>query len=271
MMDRPEWLVKLGYCPVEQQLVLDQPEGFLENFLIDAQQFWLNKTPGSLRSGKWIQTDAQGMENPFEAVAINFQGQPVLLVQQIAESYLEIRCLLQAARENAIHQEKIERLAYRDELTGLYNRRGFLGHAKDHLLDARHTKQAVTIACIDLDHLKSINDQYGHAAGDEAITNAASLFKNVLRQNDLLGRIGGDEFLALMINMDSVNLINFKARLNRAISDWNTQSQPRYQLSFSIGLASDNGEQQSLEQLISQADVAMYQNKYSKYQKQIGT
>ncbi len=269
--EKPEWLGLLGRCSAEQQLVLDQPDSYLENFLVDAHQFWLNKSPGSLRSGKWVQTDAQGIEHPFEAMASTIQDQPVLLVQQIAESYLEIRCLLQSARENAISREKIEHLAYRDDLTGLYNRRGFLQHAEESLLDARYTKQAITIACIDLDRLKLINDQYGHQVGDQVIANAASLFKKIFRQGDLLGRIGGDEFLALMINMDSAKLISFKARLKRAISDWNAENDTRHQLSFSIGLASDNGEQQSLEELISEADVAMYQNKYNKYQKQIAS
>ncbi len=266
---KPEWLGILGRCSANQQLVLDQPEGFLENFLIDAKQFWSNKTKGTLHSGKWLQTDDQGIDYPFEAIASILQGQPVLLIQLVTESYLEIGRILQSARENALSREKIERLAYKDDLTGLYNRRGFLLHAEEQLLVARCKQQAVTIACIDLDRLKSINDQYGHPAGDKVIARAASLLNRVFRENDLLARCGGDEFLALMINMDAAKIISFNARLNRAISDWNAQNQPCLQLSISIGLATDNPEQQPLEQLISQADANMYRHKQSKYQRQM--
>ena len=266
-----EWLDLLGQVSTEKQLVLNQPEGFLENFLVDAQQFWLNNTVGTLRSGKWLQTDTQGLDHPFEAIALFIQGQPVLLVQRIDESYLEISRILQSARENAINREKFEQLAYTDSLTGLYNRRGFLLHAEEHLLIARNKLKEVTIACIDLDRLKSINDRYGHHAGDQAITNAANIFKKVFRQNDLLGRIGGDEFLVFMINMDAGKTLSLTKRLNQAISHWNAQNKPHLQLSLSIGLASDNGEQLPLKQLVSQADMNMYRDKHRNYQNHLAS
>jgi diguanylate cyclase (GGDEF)-like protein len=198
-------------------------------------------------------------------------GKPVLLVQQITESYLEMTRILQSARENEISREKIEQLAYTDSLTGLYNRRGFLLHADKHLQVARTEQEVVTIACIDLDGLKSINDQYGHHAGDQAIANAANIFKKVFRQNDLLGRIGGDEFLIFMVNTNAGKTISLTTRLDRAIRNWNGQNIPRLQLSLSIGLARDNDEQQPLEQLIKQADVNMYKNKHRNYESDIAS
>ena len=260
------WLDLLGQFSTEKQLVLNQPEAFLENFLVDAQQFWLNNTTGTLRSGKWIQTDAQGIDHPFEATASIIKGQPVLLVQQIAESYLELRRILQSARENSIRRERLEHLAYRDSLTELYNRRGFLLHAEEQLQKTRSNQKTITIACIDLDRLKSINDRYGHHAGDQAIVNTANILKKVFRQSDLLGRVGGDEFLACMSNMDTGKTLSLIRRLNKAISDWNMQNATDLQLALSIGLACDNGKQQPLKQLISQADVNMYKDKHRNYQ-----
>ncbi|MEE9345511.1 MAG: GGDEF domain-containing protein [Methylococcales bacterium] len=266
-----EWLDLLGRFSIEKKFILDQSEGFLENFLVDAQQFWLNNTKGTLRSGIWLQTDTQGITHPFEATASIIMGNPVLLVQHITERYLEMTRILQSARENEISRKKIEQLAYTDSLTGLYNRRGFLLHAEKYLQVARTEQEVVTIACIDLDGLKSINDQYGHHAGDQTIVNAANIFKKVFRQNDLLCRIGGDEFLVFMVNTNAGKTISLTTRLNRAIRNWNGQNIPRLQLSLSIGLAKDNDEQQPLEQLIKQADVNMYKNKHRNYKNDIAS
>ena len=82
-------------------------------------------------------TDAQGINHPFEAVATLLDNHPVLLVQLITESDLEIECILQSIQDNALKQEHVEHRAYKDDLTELYNRRGFLLHAEKHLLVAR--------------------------------------------------------------------------------------------------------------------------------------
>jgi diguanylate cyclase (GGDEF)-like protein len=263
--EKPEWLNLLGRCTFDQQLVLNQREGFLENFLVDAKKFWLSNNKGALRSGKWVQTDAQGIEHPFEAVASILKEHPILLVNRITESYREIVNILQSARENAIGYEKTERLVYQDFLTGLYNRRGFLLHSEEHLLVARCKHLPVTVACIDLDRLKLINDTYGHKVGDQVIINAAILLKKIFRKQDILARVGGDEFFALMTDMDSEEIINFNARLKNTINDWNAHQEPHFQISLSIGLASDDTHLKSLDLLVSQADANMYENKQSKY------
>ncbi len=105
---KPQWLDMLGEYFENQQLIFNQPESFLDNFLVDARQFWLNSAQGSLNSGKWKQTDAKGDEYPFEATASFMRGKPVLLVQHVSERYLEIQRILQTARENAVSKEKME-------------------------------------------------------------------------------------------------------------------------------------------------------------------
>jgi diguanylate cyclase (GGDEF)-like protein len=267
---KPKWLDLLGNA-TNQRLLLNQKESFLENFLIDARNFWSSNSKGILLSGRWVQTDDHGIDHPFEAIATVLKGNPVLLVQRITGSYLEIRRILQSARENAIQQEKFERLVYQDFLTGLYNRRGFLLHAEEQLLVARCHKQAVTIVCIDLDRLKWVNDKFGHKVGDQVIINAAALFKKTFRKRDVLARVGGDEFLALMVNMDSEETLAFNARLKQSVDEWNAQQEPHFQISFSIGLASDDTKLQALEQLVSQADANMYMAKRNKKQMSIAT
>ncbi len=223
-----------------------------------------------MRSGKWVQTDREGNEQPFEAIATMLKGEPVLLVQQIYESYSEIEEILQNVRENTISREKIEYLDYRDEQTGLYNRRAFMLLAKEQMLIAGRNKKPVTLVSIDLDGLKKINDEYGHQIGDLAIVNAALLFKRIFRQKDILGRIGGDEFLILAINMNSTEADSFAIRLDRGVSEWNEYKQQGLKLSFSIGLASSDAKEISLEQLFQEADAKMYANKQNKYQYEKG-
>ncbi len=266
---KPLWLDLLGHCTSSNQLVLNQPEGYLENFLIDAKKFWLSKAKGTLLSGKWVHIDAQGAECPFQALATRFKGNPVVLVQLITETYLEVGRILQSARESVIKQEKVERLIHQDCLTGLYNRRGFLAHAEQQMLFARINQLPVTVACIDLDRLKLVNDRYGHKAGDQMIIDAAALFKKIFRKVDILGRVGGDEFLALMVNMDNEQTTHFHARLRHTVNEWNTRQEPQFKISFSIGLASDNAEPQSLEFLVNLAGANMYKNKRDKKQKQM--
>lgn len=144
---KPEWLDLLGPCMNDRQLEINQPESFLEHFLADAKNLWQSGSKGSLLSKKWVQTDALGVEHPFAAIATFLMAQPILLVQHITESYLEIGRVIQYAREVAASREKFERLENIDFLTGLYNRRDFLQRTEECLSVARNKQQPLTIAC----------------------------------------------------------------------------------------------------------------------------
>jgi diguanylate cyclase (GGDEF)-like protein len=261
---KPEWLDLLGSCMNGRQLVLNQPESSLQNFLVDAKHFWQSGNNGSLLSGKWTQTDAQGIERPFAAIATFLMAQPILLLQHVNESYLEIGRILQYAREGAIRHENNEHLIYKDFITGLYNRRGFLQQAEQALLVARTRQLPVTIASIDLDCLRSINDKYGYKTGDKFIIDAANLLKSVFRKEDILGRVGEDVFLALIPNINSEQTLFFNARLNQTIDNWNTYHEPTMQISCSIGFSSDDEMLKPLGHLVSEADLNKRKTKRSK-------
>jgi diguanylate cyclase (GGDEF)-like protein len=100
------------------------------------------------------------------------------------------------------HEQKLVQLATMDELTRLDNRRHFLQQAARELKRSQRYQTPMAVLMMDLDHFKNINDQYGHAAGDQVITHFARLCRQMLRATDLTGRLGGEEFAALLPNTD---------------------------------------------------------------------
>lgn len=264
---KPEWLDLLGQCFSKKHLVLNRQENSFNTFLAEARSFWSSKSKGAVRSGTWVQTNAQGIDYTFEAMASSFQDQPILLVQHITESYKGcnvIGQILHSMQERVTNRENTVGLAYRDEFTGLYSRRGFLFHAEERLLIARCMQQPVTIACIGIERLNFDNNKDDQGIDDQLIPIAAILFKKVFRKDDILGRVGEDVFLAVIPNMNSEQTLFFNARLNQTIEHWNSQHEPDFQVSCSIGFASDDDILKSLAQLVSQADVKMFKNKQSK-------
>lgn len=257
---RPKWLNLLGRISSKQHLILNAPDQYLENFLVDARQFWLNKQAGSIFSGYWVQSDTNGKTYPFEASASYMREKPVLLIQHIPERYQVIQRTLQIHRETALYQAKRNNPVYKDTLTQLYNYRGFLTFAQNYLLMCRKTLQPVTIASIDISRSGLINNQLDEEISNHAIVNAAELFQRVFRHNDLLGRNVGGGFLVFMINMSDTSITRATERLVTAINHWNTSNQEDLQFSFNMGFATDGANQLSLKELINQAEINKLSN-----------
>jgi len=159
---------------------------------------------------------------------------------------------------------EIQDLSLRDELTRLYNLRGFslLG---DHVLNLAHRTQApCSVLFVDVDNLKLINDSLGHAIGSAILVETADLLKKTFRESDVLGRIGGDEF-AVVCQCSHVTISIAANRLEAAAVNRNAQPGRQFPLSFSVGYATaDEHGRQSLQELLSLADKAMYEDKRHK-------
>jgi diguanylate cyclase (GGDEF)-like protein len=252
LSNKPGWLDLLGQSVNTQHIVLKKPDSFLESFLAAAKVFWSSNRKGILRSGTWVQTDAQGIEYTFEATASNLINQPVLIVQQITESYLEIGRILQSTSGGSSSEDQMEMLAFRDDLTGFYNGRGFLVKAEESLLAARSKQQPVTMACIGLDLENSANDKDDQRINNQLISYTTILFKKVFRNDDILGRFGEGNFFAMLSNMDYAQAELLSSRLNKAIDSWNEQHETQIQISFKIGLVCDDGSVQPLDQMVNQ-------------------
>jgi diguanylate cyclase (GGDEF)-like protein len=159
---------------------------------------------------------------------------------------------------------KIHDLSLRDELTGLYNRRGFYLLAEQALRMANRSDLPFSVLYVDLDNLKHINDSFGHTAGSKFLSETAEILKDALRETDVLGRIGGDEFaVAGQFSNESIALV--ARRLEESSAERNAWSERRLPLSFSVGyVTTEEDRRESLDDLLGNADEAMYQEKRRK-------
>jgi diguanylate cyclase (GGDEF)-like protein/PAS domain S-box-containing protein len=149
--------------------------------------------------------------------------------------------------------ETLHYLSVVDQMTQLYNRRGFLELGQSLLREARAQGAPLAVLFVDLDGLKRINDQQGHAAGDAAISKAADALRHSVRRTDLVGRIGGDEFVVLATGMDDVALMIARIRAQGA--------ERGLQMSIGVVREEPGDEPCTLEQLLEQADAVMYSEK----------
>jgi len=162
-------------------------------------------------------------------------------------------------------EEEILALSITDQLTGLHNRRGFLSLAAQQLKLAERNKSGMLLFFADLDGLKWINDTLGHEEGDQALIEAATVFKETFRTSDIIARLGGDEYAALAVNITEENSEIFTARLQSLTDTRNNQENRRYRLSISVGCSCYDPEHPcSIEELMASADRLMYEHKQKK-------
>ncbi|NJN40286.1 MAG: GGDEF domain-containing protein [Gammaproteobacteria bacterium] len=157
---------------------------------------------------------------------------------------------------------ELEQLALTDELTSLRNRRGFLVLAEQAWRLARRTRVPCRLLFIDLDGVKHVNDTQGHQAGDALLIDAARVLASVFRETDVIGRIGGDEFAVLELMDKGEVRGDGSHRLQAAIEEFNHSAGQPYRLSMSVGVEKlPAAPETTLEDLLSQADIAMYGRK----------
>lgn len=176
-------------------------------------------------------------------------------VQELEAAILQREKAEQAMRDLALH----------DDLTGLYNNRGFYTLAEHYLKLARRLGQHSLLIYADVDGLKRINDSFGHTEGSLAIATIADILRNSFRESDIIGRVGGDEFAIMAQDSSAADMDNVTDRLQENLLTYNQQSNRSYDLALSFGRISiDPDNDSSLDQLIAQADQIMYDHKRSK-------
>ena len=171
--------------------------------------------------------------------------------------------LIMVLRISSLERE-IRNLSLRDELTSLYNRRGFYLLAEQALRLAQRSNAPFSVLFVDLDNLKQINDTQGHEVGSAFLCEVAELLQRYVRKSDVLGRVGGDEFV--VAGQSSKEAMQYLTqRLEEAAKVHNAEPGRQYPLSFSIGqVTSDAQEAESLPDLLHRADNAMYITKRHK-------
>ncbi len=161
--------------------------------------------------------------------------------------------------------QKLKSISITDELTGLYNRRGFLVLAKKQLEMAARLNKLLWLIYLDIDNMKWINDNLGHREGDESLIDMANILKQTFRGSDIIARIGGDEFAIIALNdfePDSKEMIE---RVRENTANFNANGERHYKLSVSIGLVPcDTVPDCNINELLVIADKFMYKEKMSK-------
>lgn len=190
-------------------------------------------------------------------------AQDYLVKGQVSDQLL-LRSIRYAVERHRL-LSALRSLSLIDDLTGLYNRRGFADLGEQHLKLARRTNRAVTLVYTDLDRFKTINDTLGHHVGDRALLKVAEILRATFRRSDILARLGGDEFAVLALEASGEDAKLLVERLRAQIRDFNRMNREPYQLSMSLGLARhEDGSRSRLDELLARADAAMYEEKRSK-------
>src|SRR5229473_6651884 len=168
-----------------------------------------------------------------------------------------VRC---AAKQYML-QAELGNLALTDELTGLYNRRGFMALAERQLKIGRRSGRGMLLFVIDVDRLKQINDSFGHSEGDRALKRTAQALEMTFRDSDVIARIAGDEFAVLAIEAADHSEATIRTRLCEDLKSI-CGKESRYSISLSMGVARFNWrDNRPIGELMAQADKAMYEEK----------
>lgn len=178
---------------------------------------------------------------------------PFLLIQ--VSSFILMRGFAVLHQRNLTLRQAIER----DELTRLANRAAFCRRGKDMFLDARIADQPLSLIMQDIDFFKAINDTYGHLAGDHALQHLSEIMMRCTRDEDMVARWGGEEFVILLKNADQQGAMRFAERLRKAVSEtpfiWNGQ---QVFVTLSAGVTQMAEESETFEDLMVRADKALY-------------
>ena len=170
--------------------------------------------------------------------------------------------LLLDITEKKKSQEKLTRLAHRDGLTGIYNRRRFTEKLQQEVHRARGSQLPLSLIMIDVDYFKSVNDRFGHGVGDEALKRITAACQKALREDDIFGRLGGEEFAVILADVDQCRALQIAERLRENVEkDVLCLDDDVIRTTVSVGLCTLNGSIADSLGLLKSADAALYRAK----------
>ncbi len=209
-------------------------------------------------------------DKPWQYVGYPLLAVLPLLYGIVSARYIRLMQVDQLRRYEAqlmLRTMELEKMAAHDELTQLYNRRYFYERFQEMLARTRTSKQSLALVLLDIDGLKKINDEYGHAVGDIMIANLSKVIDRHIRTSDVPARLGGDEFAILMPDTDKRGAFALAQRL------WEELEQiPMYEheglqvmLNVSIGVSGFPWGGEDVDEMMHWADADMYANKVSRH------
>lgn len=189
----------------------------------------------------------------YKGVADKDKEKFAILAHQFALAFQRIK----------LYQE-IETLAITDALTGAYTRRYFLERFDEEIKRSKARKTQVSFLLVDADYFKKVNDQYGHLAGDEVLRQIAAILKDSVREIDIVGRYGGEEFCVVLPDTDAAGAALVAERIRATVAHQKIKAyDAQLTMTISIGISAFPSDGKATEELIDKADWALYRAKSS--------
>ncbi|WP_223923868.1 diguanylate cyclase [Geobacter sp. AOG2] len=185
------------------------------------------------------------------------------LLQEAQQSAMELILTQKTLELERTLKEEAELQARTDYLTGMFNRRHFIELADHELARALRYRRPLSLLMIDIDRFKTVNDTWGHSTGDTVLQEVSLLIREAMRDADIVGRMGGEEFAALLVETDTEQAMQVAQRLCAAVADAvivSPQDVP-VQVTISLGLAGLKGRNINFDRLLHEADMALYRAK----------
>ena len=224
---------------------------------------------GDVPLEEWLrQIQANHRSTPFRKIEVELSGRRWLLLSaQVYENgtmiiaCTDLTSIKQTELALVAARQELERQAMTDELTGLPNRRQFFRRLKEEFGRALCHHSPVCLAMMDLDFFKRINDEYGHPAGDAVLRHFSKLLMHEIREHDICGRIGGEEFAVIFPETDAVSARHVLERIRTKLQQHSLHDIDGLKYTFSAGIADLASAFNDLNQWISVADQALYEAK----------
>lgn len=212
--------------------------------------------------------DENHLLEAFEKGAVDYVTKPFKTPELLARvrTHLELKYTRDQFKklldEQAILTEELEKLATTDPLTGVWNRRHLFALAEREITRVHRYNRPLSLLIIDIDHFKIINDTYGHAGGDEVLAILAKTVLNCLRKADFFGRFGGEEFVAFLPETTLKTAVAAAERIRENLANIVISvDEQQIRITVSIGVASYQKEDLTIDALLQRADKALYQAK----------
>jgi len=165
-------------------------------------------------------------------------------------------------QERKLAEERATELATRDTLTGLYNRRSLLERLKHSIIHANRRKEGLALMFLDLDKFKDVNDTFGHEVGDELLKQVSEHLTGIVRESDMVARLGGDEFVVLLEGFpDTSDVVKIAKKITQANAEPHVIGSHQLKSSLTVGISFYPQDGHSAEDLLKNADLAMYHAK----------
>jgi len=263
--------IRIVYWNRMSEKLFGLPEGFVHKQMPLASVLRTFAERGDYGTGDVEEHVARRMEiiGNFQPHALELPGSDggVLLVRGVPvlvdAAPTGFIMLAEDISERKSHQAALERLATTDHLTGLLNRRAFLEAAEKEIRRAHRFGQAVSVLMIDVDLFKSINDRYGHPVGDEVLRRVGAELRQALRDEDIAGRIGGEEFAVLLVQATPPVAALVAERVRLAFAGASVDAgTAHFGFTASIGIATFTAGVDDVHQLLAIADQGLYEAKH---------